>query len=152
MSWRDMTHRIVIAYSLLSLTACAGPDKSCDAVRQDTQTAIGSLCWEDGGDYASSPFCRTCVAAGFYAISDSCGCQPLTFNADFCYSPSDSVGAGAVRSAVDQANQACPNPTLPYTDEGSSPAPSAEAGGVEAGSADAGGVEAGGNVADGAPE
>jgi hypothetical protein len=149
---RDMTQRILIACSALALAACDGPDKSCDAVRQDTQVAIKALCLEDGGDYVASPFCRTCVTAGFYAISDSCGCQPLTFNADFCYSPSDSVGAGALRSAVDQANQACPNPTLPYTDAGIASPPSAEVGGVEAGSPEAGGVEAGGNVADGASE
>jgi hypothetical protein len=86
------------------------------------QVLVGSVCSRT--DYKYSPFCRVCVTAQYYAISDSCTCQPLTLNADFCYMPSDDQATSAVQNAIDQANQACPSPAVPYEDAGASNSPS----------------------------
>jgi len=121
-----MRYCIFVASLFLGLASCTGQDESCDAVRSDMENLIGQVCSQP--DYKFSPFCSVCVAAEYYGIGDSCSCQPLTLNADFCYAPSNDVAISAVQNAVDQANQACPHPTVPYRDAGSLAADAAVSG------------------------
>ena len=108
---------MLLVITLAGFGACTGPDSSCDEVRANLQGSIGSLCGQ--APYNVSPFCKTCIGAGYYAISDSCVCRRSILNTDYCYAPDESTGMGAVENAVQQANQTCPSPTLPYRDAGS---------------------------------
>lgn len=93
---------LVIATTLAS--SCGDPN-SCQNATGAIEDSITAVCKEPA--FANTPFCRCCVPAGRFSIDDTCTCQPLVYNADFCYYKQGSGGYPEVRAALQYATSVC---------------------------------------------
>ncbi len=97
-----LTAPLVIATTLAS--SC-GDANSCQNATSAIKDSITAVCKEQA--YANTPFCRCCVPAGRFSIDDTCTCQPLVYNADFCYYKIGPGGYPQVRAALQYATSVC---------------------------------------------
>lgn len=88
----------------LLFRGCGDPD-ACQGATVGIQTSIVNVCKELA--FKDSPFCTCCVPAGLYSIDDTCTCQPLIFDADFCYYKNGTGGYPSVRAALQYASSVC---------------------------------------------
>lgn len=90
---------------LLCLSSTACHPEACQQATRDMEDSIGKVCLEKA--FANTPFCRCCVPAGFYSIDDTCTCQPLVLDTDFCFEKAGENGYPDVRAALDYAYSVC---------------------------------------------
>jgi hypothetical protein len=108
---------LAVLLGAIQTASCSESDTAAqcaDALTQ-TQAGIDALCSQ--APYKASQYCRICVANGFYSVDDSCTCQSLTFNTDYCYYAIDAAAEPAIRTALDYAVQVCSDraAVLPYS-------------------------------------
>jgi hypothetical protein len=107
---------------LLAAGAClgAGPgcsgEKTCNDATGALKMSIDAVCDEPA--FVSTPFCQCCRPKGFYSIDDTCTCQPLVFDSDFCFYDSTPSGYPAIRNALVHASSVCLNRSITVTGGG----------------------------------
>jgi hypothetical protein len=106
----------------LVVSACS-EDTGCEEARSTVTNTIKSVC--DQVPYSSSPFCMTCVQAGYYDTTGptNCECKTLTFEQGSCTSLPGKDTTADVRNAIDWANQTCSSFHLPSSDGGAEARP-----------------------------
>lgn len=117
----------VLASTLVLLVAVAcDQGTNCNDATVAMEQSISTVCSEP--EFVDSPFCRCCVPNGYYSIDDTCTCQPLVLNTDFCWYDGTEAGYPSVRNALSYAASVCENRgiNVPYADVNTAACPTPE--------------------------
>jgi hypothetical protein len=114
---------VLIFAASLTLTSI-GCGKNCEQATTAVESSIRTVC--EGPEFRNSPFCACCVPNGYYSIDDTCQCQPLIFDTNFCLYDGTEAGYPAVADAVSYAASVCQDRgvSVPYIDVNTSTCPS----------------------------
>jgi hypothetical protein len=105
---------VLIVIAGVSLGGC--DSNSCANATAEMEKSIRGACMEDA--FKNTPLCTCCIHAGRYSMDDTCTCQPLIFDKDFCYYSTGNSGYPMVRAALQYAANVCEGrqAMLPYGD------------------------------------
>lgn len=119
----NRTRTIIAISGALALTVAivyvGGCTNGCTEAEESMRVQIDDLCLKI--PFKNSSFCTCCVANGFYNIDDSCKCQPLVLDADFCfYDDGSRQRSPGIEAALEHATAVCEgkNISVPYGDAG----------------------------------
>lgn len=101
-----------------------GCENGCDDATTAMEKSIKEVCNEAAFD--GNPFCACCVPNGFFSIDDTCNCQPLVLDADFCFYDGEASGHPSVRKALVHAAEVCKDRTVTFSEPPENERPTCE--------------------------
>lgn len=100
----------------------------CEEALSQTKTQTIAVCAEV--PYASTPFCKVCVDAGYLSTTGpmDCRCKLLAYDQASCTNPSDDDAKAAIRGAIVWANDSCSTFSIERGDGGTDDGSPSDAG------------------------